>query len=125
LEKIEEISCSVDATPPPPSGTYVVVSDNPNYHGWLNQVLLGNSCFCPGKSAASCCISGYSNRLEQLRVALLILQEARDQKGMYFINTMHILLKTETPKHLLIVGPFNGSYSARGIYQDTDDCIRI
>jgi hypothetical protein len=42
-------------------------------------------------------------------VALQILQQARNDTGLYFINTMHVLLETDTPKHLLIVGPFDAS----------------
>jgi hypothetical protein len=38
---------------------------------------------------------------------LQILQIARNQDGLYVVNPMHVLLETNTPKHLLIVGPFD------------------
>jgi hypothetical protein len=57
----------------------------------------------------SCLLGGYGKRVEQLRVVLHILQEAHNQIGLYVINPMHVLLETDTPKHLLIVGPFDAS----------------
>jgi hypothetical protein len=32
----------------PPSGTYIVVSDDANYHSWIDNVRRGNSHYCPG-----------------------------------------------------------------------------
>jgi hypothetical protein len=36
-----------------------------------------------------------------------ILQEAHNENGLYVVNPMHVLVETDQPKHLLIVGPFN------------------
>jgi hypothetical protein len=47
--------------------------------------------------------------LEKLRVALCILQEAHNENGLYVVNPMHVLVETDQPKHLLIVGLFDVS----------------
>jgi hypothetical protein len=91
----------------PPSGTYIVVSNDPGYRNWLNDVRLGETRYCPGHSSGVCSISGYSKHLDKLRAMLCILQEAREQIGLYFINTMLVLIDNDTLKHQLIVGPFN------------------
>jgi hypothetical protein len=62
-----------------------------------------------------CSIGGYGERLEKLRVAMHILQLSNNKEGMYVVNPMHVLLDTDTPKHLFIVGPFNQT-----IEQDRD-----
>jgi hypothetical protein len=89
-----------------PDGTYIVVSDDPDYNrSWLDSVPLRESRYCPGCNSDHCSIGGYSERLEKLRVALRVLQQARGQDGLFVVNPMHVLLETDRPKHLLIVGP--------------------
>jgi hypothetical protein len=62
----------------PPSGTYIVVSDDSNYHSWIDNVHLGNSHYCPGMRLGCCSLGGYGERVEQLHVGLCILQEAHN-----------------------------------------------
>jgi hypothetical protein len=91
----------------PPSGTYIIVYDDSNYHAWLDSVQLGESRYCPGCASRTCSIGGYGERLEKLCVAMRILQSSNNEEGMYVVNPMHVLLDTDTPEHLLIVGPFD------------------
>jgi hypothetical protein len=62
----------------PPSGTYIIISDDPDYCNWIGAAQFATSRYCPGGYRSHlCALGGFLERVEQLQYASCRLQQSK------------------------------------------------